>query len=163
MKNHLLLLIMLSFLISGCSNRKINNPYEIAKGTSVLSYYDTEDDVDIDEFNFSIPENPIEIGDPDENRIVIIDGKIRCIYIADEEIVTYNQISVGDKIEKIENSFQYEYSSGNIYSVFFNGNVEVDAVNQDQEDTWIEIIYHTDKSRITSIMICDLLYGREAR
>lgn len=122
-----------------------------------------EDNVEIDEFDFSKSENSIELGSPDENRIVIIDGKIRCIYIADDEIVTYNQISVGDKIDKIENSFQYEYGSGTIYSVFFDGNTEENAINQDKEDTWIEIVYHTDGSRITSIMICDVLYGREAR
>lgn len=170
MKKHFLLLTALFFLLSGCSQDKseeisVNNPYEIAKGTSTLSYYDAEEDISVEGFNILDlnPENVIGIQNQNENRIIIKDGIIRCIYIVDKDISTYNDISVGDSIDKIENNYEYEYKTGSYYNVVFNGNIEDDLTNQNKEDNWICITYFTDGSKITSIQIYDVRYGSELR
>ena len=168
MKKYFLPFIALLFLLSGCSQSKseevsVNNPYEIAKGSTTLSYYDTEDNIGIDGFNILdlTPENVIGIQNQNENRIIIKDGIIRCIYIVDKDILTYNDISVGDSIDKIENNYEYEYKTGSCYNVVFNGIIEDDLTNQNKEDDWIGITYFTDGSKITSIQIHDVKYGRE--
>lgn len=56
MKKHFLPFIALLFLLSGCSQSKseevsVNNPYEIEKGATTLSYYDTEDSISVDGFS----------------------------------------------------------------------------------------------------------------
>lgn len=170
MKKHFLPFIALLFLLSGCSQSKsdeisVNNPYEIAKGKSTLSYYDTEDNIGIDGFNILNlePQNIIGIQNQNENCIIIKDEIIRCIYIVDKDITTYNQISVGDSIDKIEDNYEYEYKTGSYYNVVFNGNIEDDLTNQNKEDDWICITYYTDDSKITSIQIFDVKYGREAK
>lgn len=170
MKKHFLHFIALLFLLSGCSQSKseeisVNNPYEIAKGATTLSYYDTEDNISIDGFKILdlTPENVIGIQNQNENRIIIKDGIIRCIYIVDKDISTYNDISVGDSIDKIENNYEYEYKTGSYYNVVFNGNIEDNLTNQNKEDNWICITYFTDGSKITSIQIYDVKYGSELR
>lgn len=170
MKKHFLPFIALLFLLSGCSQNKseeisVNNPYEIAKGATTLSYYDTEDNISIEDFKILDlnPENIIGIQNQNDNRIIIKDGIIRCIYIVDKDISTYNQISVGDSIDKIEKKYEYEYKTGSYYNVVFNGNIEDDLTNQNKEDSWICITYYTDNNIITSIQIYDVKYGREAR
>lgn len=167
MKKHFLLLITSLFLLSGCSKSKsnetnVNNPYEIAKGTSKLSYYDTEDDINIDGFTIleCTPSNISGLVDRDDNCIIANDGKIRCIYIVDEDIITYKGISVGDSIDKIEKCFNNEHQMNDDYMVLFNNNTEEDPINQSKEDNWIRIIYFTDGSEITLIKIYDVLYGR---
>ncbi len=169
MKKHFLLLVTSLILLSGCSHGEsnetsVNNPYEIAKDTSTLSYYDTEDNIAIDGFDILDlkPQNVIGTKNQDKNCIIIKDNVIRCIYIVDKEIVTYNQISVGDDIDKIENVFNQISQLKDTYSVLFNNdNTEEDPANQNKEDTWIWITYYTDGSKITSIQIYDVLYGRE--
>lgn len=167
MKKHFLLLIVLLFLLSGCSQNKseeisVNNPYEIVKGTSVLSYYDTEDNISIDGFN--IVENNLQNSqDKNDNIIVNDDGAIRCITIADDTVKTFREISVGDSIDKIEESFDYEYhheyQNGSSYMVLFADKSEQDPTDSNKEDTWIWITYHTDGDKITLIKIYDVLYG----
>lgn len=163
-------MIALLFLLSGCSQSKpekisVNNPYEIAKGATTLSYYDTEDNISIDGFKVLdlTPENVIGIQNQNENRIIIKDGIIRCIYIVDKDVLTYYQISVGDSIDKIEDNYEYEYKTGSYYNVVFNGNIEDDLANKNKEDNWICITYYTDNNIITSIQIFDVKYGREAQ
>lgn len=167
MKKHFFFLITLLFVLSGCSKNEskeivINNPYEIAKGETILSYYDTEDKVSIDGFN--IIENTIQnFQDKNNNIIVNDDGKIRCITIVDNTTKTFKSISVGDNVNKIEESFDNEYKTGSYYNVVFNGNIEDDLTNQDKEDDWICITYYTDDEKITSIQIFDVKYGREMK
>lgn len=167
MKKHFLLLIILLFFLSGCSQDKSNeisvdNPYEIAKGTSTLSYYDIEDNINIDGFN--IVENNVQnFQDKSDNIIVNDDGKIRCITIVSDTVKTFQSISVGDSIEKIKEAFDNEYQIENNYMVLFADNTEQDLADPNKEDTWIGITYYTDGSKITSIQIFDVLYGREAR
>lgn len=170
MKKHFLPFISLLFLLSGCSQNKseeisVNNPYEIAKGSTTLSYYDTEEDISVEGFNILDlnPENVIGIQNQNENRIIIKDGIIRCIYIVDKDISTYNDISVGDSTEKIEESFDNEYQNGNNYMVLFAGETEQDPANPSKEDSWIWITYFTNGDKITSIQIYDVKYGSELR
>ena len=161
MKKRFLLLITLLFCLSGCS-QSVNNPYEIVKGTSMLSYYDTKDNIDIEGFN--VLEMDLQnILDQNNSIIVNENGVIRCITITDDTVKTFRSISVGDKIEKIEHSFNHESQFNNVYLVLFNNNIEEDPDSQDKEDTWIWIAYYTDGSQITFIKIYDVLYGRAWR
>lgn len=170
MKKRYLLLITSLFLISGCSQSKsneinVNNPYEVAKGTSILSYYDTEENINLDGFEIlkNEPSNVIGICNQSDNRIIVNNGTIRSIYIVDENIITYKGISVGDSIDKIENTFEHEYKINDYYKVIFNNNIEEDPANPNKEDAWIWIAYYTDGSKITSILIYDVLYGSELK
>lgn len=165
MKKHFLPFIALLFLLSGCSQSKseevsVNNPYEITKGSTTLSYYDTEDNIGIDGFN--IVENNLQnFQDKNDNIIVNDDGSIRCITVVDDTVKTFQSISVGDGTEKIEESFDNEYQNGNNYMVLFAGETEQNPANPSKEDSWIWITYFTDDSKITSIQIYDVKYGRE--
>jgi len=168
MKKYFLFLLTLLFLLSGCSQNNsneidINNPYEIAKGASTLSYYDTEEDIDIDDFN--VLEVSIDNYQEKNNNILVNkEGKIRCITITDPLVKTYQSIYVGDSVDKIEDSFKYEYqSSNNYYMVLFNDNIEEDSANQNKEDDWIIIMYIIEDSKITSIRMFDVMFGREFR
>lgn len=154
MKKYLLLIMSLLFLLSGCS--RVNNPYEIKKGTSTLSYYDTEDSFSENGFTI-IDRHPTYL--PSDNCIVVRRGMVRCIYIIDEDIITYKGISVGDNVDKIGDTFSNIQQSQHIYNVLINNNTEEDPDDPDKEDTWIWIIYYTDDSKITAIQICDVLYG----
>lgn len=154
-------------MLSGCSQNKseeisVNNPYEIAKGSIILSYYDTEDNIGIDGFN--IVENNLQnFQDKNDNIIVNDDGSIRCITVVDDTVKTFQSISVGDSTEKIEESFDNEYQNGNNYMVLFAGGTEQDPTNQNKDDTWIWITYFTDGDKITSIQIYDVKYGSELK
>ncbi|GFI15007.1 MAG: hypothetical protein HFI43_14735 [Lachnospiraceae bacterium] len=149
-----------AFLLSGCSKEiSVNKPYEIVKGTSTLSYFDTEDNISIDDFN--IIENDIQdFEDINDNIIVNDDEVIRCITIVSDTVKTFQSISVGDSIDKIEDTFDYERRYTNDYIVFFADDKEEDSAIQNKEDSWIWITYRTDGSKITSIMIFDVKYGR---
>ncbi len=167
MKKHLLPFIALLFLLSGCSQSEpeeasVNNPYEIAKGAITLSYYDTEDNISIDGFNI-VNNNLQNFQDKNDNIIVNDDGTIRCITIVNNTVKTFQSISVGDSIEKIEESFDNEYQNGNNYMVLFADGKEQDPANPDKQSTWIWIAYFTDGSKITSIQIYDVKYGSELR
>lgn len=167
MKKRLLLLITSLFLMSGCSqnesDRNIDNPYEITKDASTLSYYDKEDNISIEGFTIldRTPDNVIGIRNQSNNCIIVHDKTIRCIFIVDEDIITYKGISVGDSVDKINSVFSNVNQLQDTYSVLFNANTEEYPTNQNKEDDWIWITYYTDGSRITSIQIYDVLYGRE--
>ena len=163
MKKCFLFFITSLFWLSGCSSNEsnettVNNPYEIAKGTSTLSYYDTEDNINIDGFNV-IENNLHNFQDKNNNIIVNEGGTIRCITVVDDTVKTFKSISIGDEIDKIEETFNSEYKNGDNYMVLFNANIEEDPTNQNKEDTWIWITYYTDGSKITSIQIYDVKYG----
>lgn len=167
MKKHFLPFIALLFLLSGCSQSKseeisVNNPYEIAKGATILSYYDTEDNISIDGFN--IVENNLQnFQDKNDNIIVNDDGTIRCITVANDTVKTFKSISVGDSTEKVEESFDNEYQKDNYYLVLFDNDIEEDPTNVDKEDSWIWITYFINDNKVTSIQIYDVKYGREMK
>lgn len=163
MKKYVLYFLSIMFLLIGCSQKEtsIKNPYEISIKNKFLSYYDTKENIpeEFNILNISIKNHQ------DINNNVLLDSKnkIRLISITDKNINTYNQISVGDNIKKIQDTFSYEYRNGNNYMVIFNGNSEEDPTNQNKNDNWIWINYITDGSRITQIQIYDVKYGREMR
>ena len=169
MKKYLFTFIVISFLLTGCSSQTevqetaINNPYEISIDNEILSYYGNKDDIpksfDILEFSLDA------IQDKNDNDVVIVnhDNKIRYISVTNKNVITYNQISVGDKINLIEDAFAYEYKIDNKYMVIFNGTIEEDPTNQNKQDGWLLINYITDGSQITKIQIYDVKFGREMR
>ena len=168
MKKYLLLLIVLPFLLSGCLQNKfekirVNNPYEIVKGTTTLSYYDTVDNIRIDGFKILdlTCDNILGLLDKNENRIIMNDGIIRLIHIVDKDILTYNDISVGDDIEKLNDTFNKIHIDKDVYTVILDNSIEQDYANPDKEDTWIWIHYFTDGLKITAIQIYDVKYGRD--
>lgn len=160
------LLITSLFLLSGCSQNtsdkaNVSYPYEITDGISTLSYYDTEDAISIDDFTILeySADNIIGIRNQSDNCIIVRDGVIRSIFIVDEDIVTYKGISVGDSVDKIENTFNKVYQLRDVYSIVYNEDAEEVLTKQGNEDNWIWIVYYTDGSKVTSIQIYDNKYA----
>ena len=167
MKKYLFTFIVISFLLTGCSSQTevqetaINNPYEISIDNEILSYYGNKDDIpksfDVLDISASNLQN-------DSNNVLVNnENSIRCISVTNKDVITYNQISVGDKIDLIEDAFAYEYKIDNKYMVIFNGTIEEDPTNQNKQDSWLWINYITDGSQITKIQIYDVKFGREMR
>jgi hypothetical protein len=168
MKKILPLFIAFSLYLTGCASQDktnstdINNPYEISVNGKILSYYDTKDNIDTNIFEIS--DSMVGFANKSENMVDIDDnGQIRCIVIANKSITTYKNISVGDSVNKINESFKYEYNWNNNYMVIFNNGVEEDPMNQDKENNWLGINYITDGEHITHIQICDVKFGNEMR
>lgn len=170
MKKHFLLFLTLLFLLSGCSGGKakeisVNHPYEIAKGTSTLSYYDTGDNIHMEGIrveeltDYHWP----ELIDQMESFILVNDGKVRYIFIADEDVVTYRQISVGDDIDKVKRAFRQIRQWSDDYEVLFNKDDEEEPFGENKEDDWICIDYRTDGSKITAIFIRDVTFTNKLR
>ena len=167
MKKYLFTFIVISFLLTGCSSKTeaqemtINNPYEISIGNDILSYYGNKDDIpkSFDVLNISAS----NLQNDGNNILVNDENSIRCISITNEDVITYKQISVGDGISLIEDTFIHEYKIENKYIVIFNGNTEEDPTNQNKEDSWILINYITNGSQITKIQIYDVKFGSKMR
>lgn len=170
MKKHFLLFLTLLFLLSGCSGGKakeisVNHPYEIAKGTSTLSYYDTGDNIHMEGIrveeltDYHWP----ELIEQMESFILVNDGKVRYIFIADEDVVTYRQISVGDDIDKVKKAFRQIRQRDDEYGVLFNKDDEEEPFGENKEDDWICIDYRTDGSKITAIFIRDVTFTNKLR
>lgn len=167
MKKYLFTFIVISFLLTGCSSKTevqeiiINNPYEISIDNEILSYYGNKDDIPKSFDVLNISENNLQ--NDSNNVLVNNENSIRCISVTNKNVITYNQISVGDKISLIEDAFSYEYKIDNKYMVIFNGTTEEDPTNQNKQDSWIWINYITDGSQITKIQIYDVKFGREMK
>ena len=169
MKKYLFTFIVISFLLTGCSSKTevqettINNPYEISIDNEILSYYGNKDDIpkSFDVLEFSL--DAIQIKNNNDVVIINQDNKIRYISVTNKDVVTYNQISVGDNVSEIEDKFTYEYKSGNNYMVIFNDISEEDPTNQNKEEGWLWLNYITDGSQITKIQIYDVKFGSEMR
>ena len=167
MKKYLFNFIVISILLTGCSSKTevqettINNPYEIVINNEILSYYGNKDDIpksfDVLDISASNLQN-------DSNNILVNnENSIRCISVTNKDVITYSQISVGDNINLIEDTFIHEYKMDNKYMVIFNGVTEEDPTNQNKEDDWIWINYITDGSKITKIQIYDVKFGSQMR
>lgn len=97
-----------------------------------MSYYDTEDSIDIDGFN--VLENSLRNSLDKNNNIIVNDsGAIRCITVVDDTVKTFRSISTGDEIAKIEETYSNEYKIGNNYMVLFNDDTEEDPASQKKE------------------------------
>lgn len=168
MKKYLYIFITSLLLLSGCAEKQqitnsIEHPSDIQYKEQTLSYYDTEEQIKINIFN--ILENNLKNYQNEGNNILINDdGVIRCISIIDSNVVTYKSISVGDNINKIEESIEnVEIPKKNYYRVLFNGSSEEDPTVQNKEEDWLWVNYITDGTYITRIMIYDVKYGQEMR
>ena len=159
-----LLFIALLFLLSGCGQRP-DHPYEINYRGKTLSYYDTEDTIDIGDFDV-LENRGLKDAWASANTILVNEeGVIRCITITDSAAITYKSISVGDDASKIDKSFGnesvLEHKEGDYdYVVVFNSDdIEEDPTDQNKEDSWINIHYYVRDYKIYAIQICDVQYS----
>lgn len=90
-------------------------------------------------------------------------NEVRCITITSADIITYNSISVGDKISKVESQYSYETDTGNAISVALSGNREVEPTSQDKPKNTMWINYFHDEDKITKITIYDVVYGEKMK
>lgn len=136
----------------GCSrssNQAALNSDQIKYKDSILSYNDTEisDDFFTDGIDFVIN---------DEN-------KIRSITIENKDVVTFNEISIGDKSSKIESKYKYEQSYNDTYMVLLDGNSEINIEkypDSERENNWLWINYYIDDDTISKIVLYDYEYGK---
>ena len=165
MKKYFATFIILLLFLTGCSSGKeqnviINNPYEISIKDKTLSYYDTESQINEDEFE--IFNDGLKAIQNTTNNIIVTDQyeKIRCMSITDSKIITYGQIAVGDSIDKVIDTFNNEYKmSDNNYCILFNENQEEDPMNEQKDNSWIWINYLTENDTIVRIQIYDVKFG----
>lgn len=144
--------VLLCCLSVGCthsSNKTTLNSDQIKYKESILSYNDTEIP---DEF-FT---NGIDFVINDEN-------KIRSIIIQNKDVITFNEISIGDKSSKIESKYKYEQSYNDTYMVLLNGNSEINIEeypDNKRENNWLWINYYIDGDTISKIALYDYEYGK---
>lgn len=157
----LFIFIALSLFLASCTSHDVKNPYEINVDGKILSYYDTKDDISIK--GFHVTDNLSDtFGSAEKPNFIYVneEGKIRAISITDNSAVTYKNISVGDSIDKVIESFEHEDSVDNrMYSTIFNDGIEEDPMSQNKEDDWLNIHYATDGNIITHILISDVSWG----
>lgn len=169
MKKYFATLVILLLFLTGCSSGKeqnviINNPYEILIKDKILSYYDTESQINEDEFEIS--NDGLKAIQNTTNNIIVTDQskKIRCISITGSKITTYGQITVGDSIEKVTDAFNNEYKmSDNNYCVLFNESQEENPMSEQKNDSWIWINYLTENDTIVRIQIYDVKFGAKLK
>lgn len=168
MKKALSILILITFILSGCSNTqnsstKVENPYEINVKGKILSYYG--DKTDFENIGFEVLNSPLKSSQSNKNNIFTnSEDIIRNIVVTDKNISTYKDIAVGDSVDKIENAFTNEVNLKTSYAVLFDGTNEIDPKNDDiKKDNCIWINYTTNGKTIEKIAIYDVLYGKEMR
>lgn len=168
MKKVLSVLILITFILSGCSNAKnssakVENPYEINVKGEILSYYG--DKTDFENIGFEVLNSSLKSSQSNKNNIFVNnEDAIRNIVITDKNTSTYKGIVVGDSIDKIESSFINEVNLKTSYAVLFDGTNEIDPKNDDiKKDNCIWINYTTNGKTIEKIAIYDVLYGKEMR
>ena len=168
MKKVLSVLILITFILSGCSNAKnsstkVENPYEINVKGEILSYYG--DKTDFENIGFEVLNSSLKSSQSNKNNIFVNNEDIiRNIVIADKNTSTYKDIAVGDNVDKIENTFVNEVNLKTSYAVLFDGKNEINPKNDDiKKDNCIWINYTTNGKTIEKIAIYDMLYGKEMR
>ena len=154
----IILLLVIGYFVIIKEKTTIDNPYEVAIDNKILSYYDKVDNVPE---SFNIMENSLVNYQNSTNTVLIDENNtIRCISITDKKVITYNQISIGDNIDKVKDKFSYEcLMTDNIYAVIFDDTLEKDPSNQNKKDNWIWIVYMVENSKINKIMIYDKKFG----
>lgn len=149
MKKKIVLLIAACFIFSGCNNINKLNTNQILYKDKILTYNENN----IDDVFF---ENGIDITVNDENQV-------RHIQITNKDVISYNKISVGDKISKVKSKYQYEYQNDDLHLInaLFDGNVEVDPLsdNNEGDNMWISY-YYDDNGFINKILIYDSTFGQ---
>ncbi len=140
------IIALLTFLTSCGSQSSSLQANQILYKDKVLTYNTTK----IDDVFFDVGID-LELNKSNE---------VRCIIITNPDVITYNNISVGDKIEKVESKYQYEISSYNDIYVEISNGKEIDPTLQDESNDTIHIFYQCDDDGIiTKIGIWDAIYG----
>lgn len=91
------------------------------------------------------------------------DNEVRSITITNKDVKTYKDISVGDKIEKVQFNYNYENEMGDNIFVTINGNEEIDPKTENKPVDTIYINYYYDNDTITKIAIYDATYATTMR
>ncbi len=87
------------------------------------------------------------------------DNEVRSITITNKEVKTYKNISVGDKIEKVQSDYNYENEIGNTILVTIDDDKEIDPETENKPEDTIYINYYYDNDTITKIAIYDAIYA----
>ena len=95
-------------------------------------------------------------------------NEIRLITITDEQFETYNNISVGDSVDKVKLAFNYEQQLSNRWCVIFQDTTEinVEEVKEKQgklEDSciWIEYLCTEETQWQDGIVECIRIYDHK--
>lgn len=92
------------------------------------------------------------------------ENEIRCISFNNPDIKTYKNISVGDSIDTVISTFDYEEKITNYsYIVMFSENEEIKTITESNEESAVLIEYFCQDKIITKIRIFDSKFAREKR
>lgn len=99
------------------------------------------------------------------NNAAMLDsgGVVRGISIVTPEVLTFKDIQVGDSVNKVLETFEFEQQLGNGYQVLCMDNKEVDRRLVRLEDTPVSITYIIDGETIVQIDISDSKYQQVLR
>ncbi len=87
-------------------------------------------------------------------RIAYKNHKVRYFEIDDSNIITYNNIRVGNSISDVITKYKYEQDNITRYLVAFKNGIEIDSTNKNQKpDYWIGYCYQNNT--VTAIQIYD--------
>ena len=148
MKRIIVIFVGLALVLTGCGNANLK-PNQIQYEGKVLTYGATQ----VDDIFF---EDGIDL-------VLNKSNEVRCITTTNADVITYNSISVGDKISKVESQYSYETDIGNTISVALSGNREVESTSQDKPENTMWINYFYDEDKITKITIYDIVYGEKMK
>ena len=137
--------VLLLLILTGCGSSASLKPGQIQYQDKILTYGTS----DIDDVFW---DDGIDLKINSANEI-------RSITISTADVITYNDISVGDKLSKVESKYQYETTIANTISVVLHGTQELDPNSQDKPKDSIWINYKNDGTTVTSITIYDVTYG----
>lgn len=148
MKKLYLFLFGFLLIMTGCSKSSLN-ANQIKYKEKILTYNTSE-------INDVFFDNGIDIVLNDANEI-------RSIAITNEDVKTFNDLSVGDKISKVKSKYQYETEYSNtVFAIIYDNN-EIDIANEDKPEEAIYINYFYDNDIITKIQIYDSIYAKKMR
>ena len=91
------------------------------------------------------------------------ENEIRSITITNKDVKTYKDISVGDKIEKVQFNYSYENEMGDSIFVTINVDKEIDPETENKPEDTLYINYYYDNDTITKIAIYDATYATTMR
>lgn len=151
--------ILLIFIFCGCQNKNQISPSSVSLDGNTISYGMTKTDVEKilgngEQSNISLSPNAIEYNKA--IKIIYRKEKICCMEITDKNIISYNNIKIGDSTKDILNKYQYEINFENRYMIAFSSGKEVNANDPNSVklvDQWIT--YVTDNDILTKIQIYD--------
>lgn len=160
-KRSIPVIVLISVLgLCACGGKeKELQPHEWRMDGKVLSYYGGTKELDKE--TCPIYDDYISGAMSDSmNWIVSKDeDEIRSFCTRDNSVVTYKEISVGDKVSVVEDAFSYEQGIGESYNVYFDGTMEVDIEEHGYEDELIVLYYYVEDGVIEEIYVMDGLFG----